>query len=73
MPNPDSIQEKETYKILWDFEIQNRSSNLGQTARPSDSPTKIREPAEECDFAVSADHEIKLKESEKGNKYLDLA
>ena len=40
MPNPDSIQEKETYKILWDFEIQNRSSNLGQTARPSDSQQK---------------------------------
>ena len=49
-----------------------RSTNLGQTTKPSDSQQKTRT----CgivDFAILADHRVKLKENEKRDKYLDLA
>ena len=51
------------------FRDTNRSSNLGQTIRPCDSKTNSRK----VDFAVPADHKVRLKESEKRDKYLDLA
>ena len=47
----------------------NRSPNLGQTTRPCNIQHKKRELAE---LWVS-DHTIKLKESKKKDKYLDLA
>ena len=50
----------------------NGSPNLGHKTRPYDSQQKKRT----CrigDFAVPADHKVKLKESEKKNKYLELA
>ena len=34
---------------------------------------KIRENLQNCEFAVSADHRVKLKETEKKDKYLDFA
>ena len=37
MENPESLLENEMHKVLLDFEIQNRSLNLGQTDRPGDS------------------------------------
>ena len=65
-----------------DFEIQtehldsgqvtNRSPYLGQTTRHGDNIKKKRT----CrinDFAVPADYMVKLKGSENGDKYLDLA
>ena len=43
MHNPESVLENEIHKILREFE--NRSSNLGQTTRPSDNlQKKKREP-----------------------------
>ena len=45
----------------------NGSPNLGQTTRSYNIISKI------VDFAVPANHKVKLKESEKKNKYLDLA
>ena len=71
MYNSESNQENETYKILWDFLYTNRSSNLGQTTRPSDSQQKNRT-WRIVYFAVPADHRVKLNESEKRDKYLDL-
>ena len=50
----------------------NRSPNLGQKTRPYNNPQKKRT-CEIVDFAVPADHRIKLKESEKKDKYLDVA
>ena len=50
---------------FWDT---NGSPNRGQTTRPSDSQQKKRN-----FLNGTADHRIKLKESEKKNKYLDLA
>ena len=46
--------------------------NHGQTTRPSDSQQKKRT-GRIVDFAVPAVHRIKLKESEKRDKYQDLA
>ena len=50
----------------------NGSPNLCQKTRPYSIQQKI-ELAKFFDFAVPADHRIKLKESEKKDKYLDLA
>ena len=46
------------------------SPNLGQKTRPNNNQQKKREIV---DFAVSADHRIKLKECEKKDKYFYLA
>ena len=37
MHKTESVFENETHKILWDFDIANRSPNLGQTTKPRDS------------------------------------
>ena len=50
----------------------NNNDNLSQTTRPYDNQQKKRT-CKIVDFAVPADHRIKLKESEKKNKHLDLA
>ena len=50
----------------------NGSSNLGQTSRPSNNQQKKRT-CRIIDFAVSAEHRVKLKENEKKEKYQDLA
>ena len=65
MHNPESLLDNETHKLLWNFEIQ--TDHLIMTIT-SDCQQK-REPA---GFAVPANHRIKLKESEKSGKYLDL-
>ena len=50
---------------FWDT---NGLSNLSQTTRPSESKQKKRT-CRIVNFAVPADHRLKLKESEKRNKY----
>ena len=54
---------------LW---YTNGSPNLGQKTRPYNNQQK-KKICKIVDFAVSADHRIKLKECEKRDKYLDLA
>ena len=49
-----------------------RSPNLGQKTRPYNNLKKKRI-SKTVDFAVPADHRIKLKKWEKKDKYLDLA
>ena len=49
-----------------------RSPNLGQKTRPNYNQQKKRT-CKIVDFAVLADHRIKLKECEKKDKYLDIA
>ena len=56
----------ETHKLLWDFEIQTDHLIL---ARQPDSQQKKTEPL----LFISADHRVKLKESEKRDEYPDLA
>ena len=50
----------------------NGSPNLSKTTRPYNNQQKQRA-CKIVDFAVSANHRIKLKESEKKDKYQDLA
>ena len=58
MHNPASVLENDTYKLLWDFEIQ--TDHLISTRRPNLNKKKYKI----VDFAVLADHskiERKLK------------
>ena len=52
---------------------KNGSPNLGQTTRPYNNQQQKKRICKIVDFAVLADHRIKLKECEKKDKYLDLA
>ena len=74
MHNPASVLENNTHKLLWDFDIH--TDHLISTRRPDLLITNNNKKKRSCkivDFAVPADHRIKLKESEKKDKYLDLA
>ena len=72
MHNPAPILENNSYKFVWDFNIQ--TDHLIPARRPDlliiNKKPKI---CKIVDFAVPADHRINLKEGEKKNKYLDLA
>ena len=71
MHNPASVLENDTHKLLWDFDIQ-----MDQQIRPDLIIINKKKKKRICkivDFAVLADHRIKLKECEKKDKYLDLA
>ena len=72
MYNPTSVLENDTHKLLWDFDIQ---MNYLISARQPDLIiiNKKKRTCKIVDFAVPADHRVKLKESEKKDKYLDLA
>ena len=66
---PESVRENETQKILWDFEIQ-----TDHLRRPNVLLINKRKLTYSLvDFAVSADHRAKIKESEMINKYMDLS
>ena len=64
--------KNETHKILWEFEIQ-----LGHPI-PTRIPdlilinNKKKRTCQQLDFAVPADRRVKIKESEKTVKYLDI-
>ena len=71
MHNPAPVQENNTHKLLWNFDIH--TDHLISTRRPDliiINKNKIT--CKIVDFAVLADHRIKLKECEKKDKYLDL-
>ena len=72
--NPASVIENDTHKLLWDFDVE---TDLLISARRPDliiiNNKKIKRICKIINFAVSADHRIKLKEFKKKNKYLDLA
>ena len=70
MHNPAPVLENDSHK--WDFNIQ--TDHLIPARRPD--PIIINRRKRICkivDFAILADHRINLKESEKKDKYLDLA
>ena len=72
MLNPESDLENETHKLLWDFEIQ--MDHLIPVRIPDFVIVNIKKITYRIvDFVVSADHRVKIKESEKWHKYLDLA
>ena len=72
MDNPAHVLENATHKLLWDFNIQ--TDHLIPARRPDlIIINKKKRTCKIVDFAVPADHRIKLKKSEKKDKYLDLA
>ena len=72
MHNPAPVVENATHKLLWDFNIQ--TDHLIPARRPDlIIINKKKRTCKIVDFAVPADHRIKLKECEKKDKYLDLA
>ena len=72
MHKPAPVLENDTHKLLSDFDIQ--TDHLISSRRPdlviNNNKKKI---CKVFDFAVPADHRIKLKESEKRYKYLEIA
>ena len=73
MQKPESVLKNEMHKFLWGFEIQTHQLI---PARRQDLLTINKKTKRTCllvDFAVSADHKVKIKESEKRDKYLDFA
>ena len=64
MHKPESVLENEMHKLLWDFEIQ---TDYQISTRPYNNQQKKRT-RRIVDFAVLADHRVKLKESEKKDK-----
>ena len=72
MYNPAPVLENNTHKLLWDFYIQ--TDHLISVRRPDlIIINKKKRICKIVDFAVLADHRIKLKENDKKDKYLDLA
>ena len=71
MHNPALVQEYNTHKLLWDFDIH--TDHLILVRRPDLIIIQKKRTCKIVDFAVPADHRIKLKECEKEDKYLDHA
>ena len=75
MHNLAPVLENSTHKLLWDFKIQ--TDHLIPPRRLDliiiNKNKKKKKTCKIVDFAVTADHRIKLKECKKKDKYLDLA
>ena len=72
MHKPALVLENDTHKLLWDVDIH--MDHLISARRPDFIIiSKKKRTSNIVDFAVPADHRIKLKECEKKDKYLDLA
>ena len=72
MHKPSPVRENDTHKLLLDFDIQ--VDHLISARKPYlIIINKKKGTCKNVDFAVSADHRIKLKECEKKDKYLDLS
>ena len=72
--NLASVLENGTLKLLWDFDIQtDHLISAGRLDLKIINKKKKKKTCKIVDFAVSADHGIKLKEGEKKDKYMDLA
>ena len=72
MHNPAPVLENDTHKLLWDFNIQ--TDYLISARRPDlIIINKKKKICKTVNFAVPADHRIKLKECEKKDKFLNLA
>ena len=71
MHNPASVLENDTHKLLRDFDIQT-DHLIGQKTRPNNNQQQKKRTCKIVDSAVPADDRIKLKESEKKDKYHNL-
>ena len=65
------VLENNTHKLLWDLDIH--TDHLISARKPDQIIiNKKKRTCKIVDFAVPADHRIKLKDCEKKDKYLDL-
>ena len=72
MHNPAPVLENNTHKLQWDFDIH--TDHLISAIRPDlIIINKKKRTCKTVDFAIPANHRIKLKECEKKDKYHDLA
>ena len=72
MHNPALVLKNNTHKHQWDFDIP--TDHLISARRPDlIIINKKKRTCKIVDFAIPADHRMKLKEYEKKDKYLDLA
>ena len=72
MHDPAPVLENNTRKLLWDFDIH--TNHLIWAWKPDlIIINKNKRSCKIVDFAVPADHRIKLKEYKKKDKYLNLA
>ena len=64
---PESVREKETHEILWDFE---RQTDQPITARRQDRVIIMgkNRTCRTVNFAVRAGHRLRIKETEKKDK-----
>ena len=72
MYDPTSVLENDPHKLGWDVEIQ--TDHLISTRQPNlvIISKKKKRTCWIVDFAIQVDHRIKLKESEKKDKYPKL-
>ena len=68
---PQSVQEKDEYKILWDFNIQ-ADKVIEHRRLDIVCINKQRRECQIIDFAIPGDQNIAIKEQEKIDKYQDL-
>ena len=80
MHNPASVLENDMHKLLWDVDIQTdhlisarRLDLIIINNKKRKEKKRKKRICKIVDFAVPADHRIKLKECGKKDKYLDLA
>ena len=72
MHNPTSVPENDTHKLPWYFDIL--TDYLISARRPDlIIINKKKRTCKIVDFVVLPDYRVKLKESEKKDKYLNLA
>ena len=75
MHHPVPVLENDLHKLLWDFNIQ--TDHLIPARRLDQiiiyKKKKKKRICKIVNFAVPANHRVKLKECEKKDKYLDLA
>ena len=78
MHNLTPVPENDAHKLLWDFDIQ--TDPLISARRPDliiinkkKKEKKKKRTYKIVDFPIPADHWVKLKESEKKDKYQDFA
>ena len=74
MHNPEAVLENETHRLLWDFEIQTdhliwaKRPDLEIANKKKKKKKKKKKTCQIVDFAILADHRVKLKENEKKDK-----
>ena len=71
MHNPTPVQENDTHKLQWDFDIQ--TDHLISARRPDLIIINKKNKSVKLSTYVSRFTTIKIKECEKRDKYLDLA